>query len=245
MGWFSKAAGFLANPMTAFSAASAVGDMAFSHYEAGRQRDWEEDMSGSAIQRRMVDARAAGVNPLYALGVQGASTPSGATAQAPGAMARGVQLALQNKQVSSAVDLNTALADKAKAEASKTRSETIDNARAPGLGNWVTDKLIAEINLLEEQKGNVRSQADINRIEAKLRDLEVDKLREIYPTLVEQARVDLAAGKYGLSTSRNVAEFENSPMGQVIRYIERFLGIGSEASSIGRDVKSIRSPRRR
>lgn len=55
---------------------------AFNAAEAQKDRDFQERMSNTALSRKMADAENAGLNPIFAVNAEGASTPSGSQAKA-------------------------------------------------------------------------------------------------------------------------------------------------------------------
>lgn len=59
-------------------------EMQFNAAQAEANRAWQEKMSNSAVQRQVADLKAAGINPILAANLGGASTGTGATAQMTG-----------------------------------------------------------------------------------------------------------------------------------------------------------------
>lgn len=120
------------------SAVSAIGSFAglksanrANRQLAGRQMDFQKDMSNSAYQRSMADMKKAGLNPILAYQQGGASSPAGATANMQDAITPAINsantvsrtraeidnLRAQNAQINSQTILNEALQKSATADA--------------------------------------------------------------------------------------------------------------------------------
>jgi len=82
----------------ALGAIGGIADGIFGSKSAQRNRNWQERMSNTAHQREVADLRKAGLNPILSAS-RGASTPSGATAQANLASSA-KQMAMVRKELS-------------------------------------------------------------------------------------------------------------------------------------------------
>lgn len=82
--WMDALSSYLAGQSGYDLTNAQKGQLAFNHDEALLQRQWETQMSNTAFQRQVADMQLAGINPAMAMGGNGASTPSGASASVAG-----------------------------------------------------------------------------------------------------------------------------------------------------------------
>lgn len=153
--------------------------------QAGKQRDFQEMMSGTAYQRAVADLKAADLNPMLAYSQGGASTPPGSMPNISD-MSGAVSTALQAKQIDAQVKQLQSQSDLNQQNTALARAQTYTELERAGQVRAATQQATASAGAAMVQQDVLGQQ--IRHYEELIKMVPEQRRKVMEETLTEPVR---------------------------------------------------------